>query len=91
MVRICMYCKIKMGEKPPLENISETHGVCPSCLRLLNAQIEIREVLKTIDYSTELGLELLYTTYNHVKSLIAEKIFRKNIFEHKSRIKFAEE
>lgn len=32
MKRICAYCKVSMGQKPPLENTSETHGICPACM-----------------------------------------------------------
>jgi hypothetical protein len=28
-----MQCKKVMGEKEPLEDKCETHGICPSCLK----------------------------------------------------------
>jgi len=35
MIRICMKCKKKLGEKEPLEDKSITHGLCDSCLNIL--------------------------------------------------------
>ena len=34
MVRICMYCHKILGEKEPLDDKSETHGMCDSCADL---------------------------------------------------------
>jgi hypothetical protein len=31
MIRICMRCGSFMGEKPPYEDTSETHGLCDEC------------------------------------------------------------
>jgi hypothetical protein len=31
MIRICMRCGGFMGEKPPFEDQSETHGICDEC------------------------------------------------------------
>jgi len=31
MIRVCMRCKCVMGEKPPFEDKSETHGICDEC------------------------------------------------------------
>ncbi len=31
MIKICAWCKKVMGETPPLEDKSETHGICPEC------------------------------------------------------------
>ena len=36
MRRVCAWCKKDMGEKPPLEDKSITHGICPECLRKYN-------------------------------------------------------
>ena len=32
MIRICAWCNKVMGEKKPLSDKSETHGICQSCL-----------------------------------------------------------
>ena len=34
MVRICCVCKQNMGDKEPLEDKSETHGICDECLEI---------------------------------------------------------
>lgn len=31
MKRVCGWCKKPMGEKPPINDKSETHGMCDSC------------------------------------------------------------
>jgi len=31
MFQICYVCKICYGVKPPLNDDSETHGICPKC------------------------------------------------------------
>lgn len=40
MIRVCSYCEVEgkpsvMGEKPPLEDKSPTHGACPRHARLI--------------------------------------------------------
>lgn len=32
MIRVCVYCGRILGEKPPLEDKSETHTICEGCL-----------------------------------------------------------
>jgi len=32
MKRVCAWCNKNMGEKPPYEDTSETHGMCDECL-----------------------------------------------------------
>jgi len=32
MIRICAWCKLKIGEKEPFQDKSETHGICGCCL-----------------------------------------------------------
>ena len=32
MIIVCAWCKKRMGEKPPYEDKSETHGICQECL-----------------------------------------------------------
>lgn len=32
MIRICYRCQEAYGEKEPLDDKSETHGLCPVCL-----------------------------------------------------------
>ena len=31
MIQVCYVCKQVYGEKEPLEDRQETHGVCPAC------------------------------------------------------------
>ncbi len=31
MIRVCYRCKIVFGEKEPLEDKRETHGICKGC------------------------------------------------------------
>ncbi len=31
MIRVCAWCKKVIGQKPPFEDKSETHGMCESC------------------------------------------------------------
>jgi hypothetical protein len=40
MIRVCYRCKKVMGEKEPLEDKSETHGLCDECLPIEMKQIE---------------------------------------------------
>jgi len=46
MIRICYKCKTIMGEKEPLEDKSETHGLCEDCFKL--ETIEIQRALKKL-------------------------------------------
>lgn len=38
IVRVCMYCKKPYGEKEPLADKSETHGICDVCLAKINTK-----------------------------------------------------
>ena len=38
MIRICAWCGKILGEKEPLEDRSETHGMCDGCLEKLKAE-----------------------------------------------------
>ncbi len=40
MIRVCCYCKRKMGEKEPLEDKTETHGICKKCYRKVTTMID---------------------------------------------------
>ena len=40
MIRICSDCRKYMGEKPPYEDTSVTHGMCPACVD------KVRETLR---------------------------------------------
>jgi|GEM_PF-6331880 len=40
MRQICMDCKILFGQKEPLHDNSETHGLCPECFNLRMKQIQ---------------------------------------------------
>lgn len=33
LVRVCAKCGKNMGEKPPLDDKSQTHGYCDACLK----------------------------------------------------------
>jgi hypothetical protein len=46
MIRICCRCKTIMGEKKPLEDKSETHGLCDKCFEF--EKVEIRIALKKL-------------------------------------------
>jgi len=41
--RVCIYCKKVYGEKPPFGGLEdkftnqETHGICPDCMRAMDA------------------------------------------------------
>jgi len=35
MLIICSWCKKKLGEKEPLEDKRETHGICSECYEKL--------------------------------------------------------
>jgi hypothetical protein len=51
MKRICCYCKLDMGEKPPLDNPEVSHGICPDCVRKISNEL-IWDSLKTNDFKT---------------------------------------
>lgn len=40
MIVICAWCGKRLGEKPPLEDKSVTHGICAKCAKELNADDE---------------------------------------------------
>jgi hypothetical protein len=46
MIRVCYRCKIVFGEKEPLEDKSETHGLCDPCFEL--ETVEIQRALKKL-------------------------------------------
>jgi len=33
MIILCAWCNKRLGEKPPLEDQRETHGMCPDCFQ----------------------------------------------------------
>lgn len=39
MTRRCAWCKVTIGEKEPLDDPSETHGVCKWCSEGLMAEV----------------------------------------------------
>jgi len=41
MIVICAWCKKELGEKEPMENKTETHGVCCFCAALLKEKYKI--------------------------------------------------
>ena len=40
MRRVCMDCNILFGIKEPLDDDSETHGLCPECFQVEMKKIE---------------------------------------------------
>lgn len=40
MIRICSYCARILGEKEPLEDKSETHGICEECEEKENKKLD---------------------------------------------------
>ena len=41
MIIICAWCKKVLGEKEPLENKADTHGICKICEAKLKAKYKI--------------------------------------------------
>jgi len=48
MIRVCCICNKIFGEKPPLENKSETHGFCEKCfpLEMKKLEVEMKKIKK---------------------------------------------
>lgn len=42
MIRICSCCKKVIGQKEPLEDKSETHGICQECFKVEVAKLTMR-------------------------------------------------
>jgi hypothetical protein len=40
MIRVCYLCKRVIGEKPPLEDLSVSHGLCEGCVPVEAARID---------------------------------------------------
>ena len=40
MLRICAWCGKKIGEKEPLEDKRETHGICKECYEKLTKKVK---------------------------------------------------
>ena len=40
MRRICCACNIMFGLKEPLDDDSETHGLCPECFKIEMAKLD---------------------------------------------------
>lgn len=43
MLRVCSWCSGSMGEKPPFEDKTVTHGMCDKCLERVGQDIERRK------------------------------------------------
>lgn len=43
MIRICSDCKKDMGTKPPYEDTSVTHGMCPACVDKVREKLRERK------------------------------------------------
>jgi len=48
MIRICAWCDKKMGEKEPMEDRSETHGICDECLDVLKIEARLLTEAKAV-------------------------------------------
>ena len=40
MRRVCCFCKIMFGIKPPLDDDRETAGACPECFEIEMAKLD---------------------------------------------------
>lgn len=40
MIRVCMVCKKVFGEKEPLDDKSQTHGICDPCFEEFRVKSE---------------------------------------------------
>lgn len=40
MILICSFCRKNLGEKEPLDNRNQTHGMCPECYEHMMRQVE---------------------------------------------------
>jgi hypothetical protein len=38
MIRVCAWCTAIMGQKAPYRDRSLTHGICPDCMKGLEAE-----------------------------------------------------
>jgi len=91
MISICAWCDKKIGEKEPLNDDRETHGMCNLCARIFQLDFVLRENLKNFcDYQGDMGFETLRIISNHVKSLNRIKKFRDEFSNQKNKIKFVE-
>jgi len=54
MIRKCAYCEAVFGEKEPLEDKSETTGICPACYPgvMRNTREQLRKINKEPEKST---------------------------------------
>jgi hypothetical protein len=43
MRQVCYNCKILYGIKEPLDDDSETHGLCPECFELEMAKLDTEQ------------------------------------------------
>ena len=50
MIRVCYRCKIVFGEKEPLEDRSETHGLCDECV-----VVEMKEIEEKMEQMRKAG------------------------------------
>jgi hypothetical protein len=57
MIRVCYRCKKVMGEKEPLDDKSETHGLCDPCLEKELADINVA----LAEYRKQHGTECVVT------------------------------
>lgn len=49
MILICAWCKAVQGEKEPLEDKSETHGICKTCADAVKKKYMMSEALTSED------------------------------------------
>lgn len=46
MLRICSYCNDVFGEKEPLDDKRESHGICPKCYQIEMNKLNIGKMSK---------------------------------------------
>lgn len=50
MIRVCSYCDKVFGEKEPLENRQETHGICLLCFPKVMKELENQmKIIKEVE------------------------------------------
>ena len=73
MVRKCAWCGEVMGEKKPMNDKSETHGMCPPCFEKQvahgNPGAVLDETLLTADVTTRAGIDIINACWKHTKEL----------------------
>lgn len=72
MKRICMYCEKYMGDKEPLADTSETHGICPLCMNVFMLKEQVKDNIRAVDVRSRYGIVEAYICLYHAR--IANRI-----------------